>query len=276
MSMYMYVPSHLAASAPVVVALRPFGMSATSYFSSANVQPVVAGAETYGYIMVFPQTTNTGWDAGSVASLTHGGGSDSLGIVSMVNYAVSLCNADASRVYVMGTSSGGLMTSVLLGAYPDVFKAGSASSGAPFGCWADGYSSANQWSSSCAGGNVTKSAPLWGDLVRAAYPGYTGYRPRMQLWHGDADTTIKFTDLAEEVKQWTNVFGISGTPTTVETNTPSSGFTRSRYKNACSFTLVETNVLAGGGHGTAFNAAQLISFFALATSGPDPGTASCP
>ena len=28
------------------------------------------------------------------------------------------------------------------------------------------------------------------ELVRAAYPGYHGPRPRMQLWHGTADTIL--------------------------------------------------------------------------------------
>ena len=56
----------------------------------------------------------------------------------MVNYVVQNKNGDANRVYVAGHSSGGMMTNVLFGSYPDVFKAGAAYAGVPFACFAQG------------------------------------------------------------------------------------------------------------------------------------------
>ena len=44
----------------------------------------------------------------------------------MVRYVQQRNNADPSQVYVVGASSGAMMTNVLLGDYPDVFKAGAA------------------------------------------------------------------------------------------------------------------------------------------------------
>ena len=41
----------------------------------------------------------------------------------------------------------------------------------------------------------------------APIPGYTGARPRMQLWHGTEDTTLRYPNFGEEIKQWTNVLG---------------------------------------------------------------------
>ena len=35
----------------------------------------------------------------------------------------------------------------------------------------------------------------WGNEVRAADPGYSGPRPRVQLWHGTADTTLNYVEL---------------------------------------------------------------------------------
>jgi len=71
----------------------------------------------------------------NTASLTHGQGGDALGIVNMVNYTIDKYTADRARVYVMGFSSGGMMTNVMAGSYPDVFEAGAAYSGVAHGCF---------------------------------------------------------------------------------------------------------------------------------------------
>lgn len=86
----------------------------------------------------------------------------------------------------------------MIGAYPDVFQAGVAYSGVPFGCFADG-DVVNGWASACAEGQMVETPQYWvsiymeflaeprlsrsctqGDLVRNAYPGYTGPRPSIQ------------------------------------------------------------------------------------------------
>ena len=40
----------------------------------------------------------------------------------MVNYTLNTYHANRDRVYVTGTSSGAMMTEVLLALYPDIFK----------------------------------------------------------------------------------------------------------------------------------------------------------
>ena len=174
----------------------------------------------------------------------------------------------------MGTSSGAIMAQALLGLYPDVFKAGASFSGVADGCWADSYSSSSQWSGTCAGGNVTKTAQQWGDLVRAQDPTYTGARPRVQLWHGTADVTINYTNLGESIKQWTNVLGLGSSPTS--TDTPKAGFTRQSWQNTCGLNVLEAYIQANGPHGTAIDADALVRFFALDKAGADAGAAACP
>jgi len=104
----------------------------------------------------------------------------------MVKYAGTKYPVDTNRTFVTGTSSGAMMTQVLLGAYPEVFKAGSAYSGVPDGCFAVPGSTATTeppgWSNNCANGQVTKSAKEWGDLTRSYYPEYKGPRPRVQMY----------------------------------------------------------------------------------------------
>jgi acetylxylan esterase len=141
--------------------------------------------------------------------------------------------------------------------------------GVPFGCFAttDGSS----WNSACANGQITKTPQAWGDLVRAAYPGYTGARPRMQVWHGTEDATLRYPNFAEEIKQWTNVLGVSQTP--VLTDSPQSGWTRTRYGSAGTQAPVEAISAAGVGHSlpAAGMAERTIAFFGLDSGTvPDP------
>ena len=80
------------------------------------------------------------------------------------------------------------------------------------GCWSAGWSAASNWGGTCANGQDTMTAQAWGTLVHGMFPSYTGFRPRIQLWHGTADSTLRFPNFGEEVKQWTNVLGASQTP----------------------------------------------------------------
>lgn len=118
-------------------------------------------------------------------ALTHNGGGDSQTIVNMVKYAVDKYGGDPDRVFTVGTSSGAMMTNVLIGAYPDVFKAGSVYSGVPDGCFYVAGATATAdppgWNNDCANGQVSKTAQQWGDLVRSYYPTFNGTRPRMQM-----------------------------------------------------------------------------------------------
>jgi poly(hydroxyalkanoate) depolymerase family esterase len=265
-TMFEYVPAKLAAHPPIVVAAHFCSGNASAMFGEAS--GIVALSEQYGFLMIFPQTSNNCWDVGSTKSLTHDGGGDTQAIAEMVKYSITKHGADASRVYVMGVSSGAMMTEALLAVYPDVFKAGAEFSGVPAGCWAASYSASNQWSTPCAEGMVTKSPQQWGDLVRAMDPGYAGARPRVQLWHGTADKTILYPNMGEAIKEWTNVLGLPATPTS--TDTPMPGYSRETWQNACNFTVLQAWTQQDGGHTTPIDPAAVIGFFGLDKTGPDP------
>jgi poly(3-hydroxybutyrate) depolymerase len=164
--------------------------------------------------------------------------------MSMITYTEQHYSGNPNAVYVTGASSGAMMTNVMLGDYPDVFKAGAAFMGVPFGCFYTG--TVDGWNSACANGQVTNTAQAWGNMVRNADPGYSGPRPRMQLWHGTADTTLNYENLSQEILQWTNVLGVSSTPTS--TTTPVSGWTETQYDNSSGTPEVEAFSIAGAGH----------------------------
>jgi hypothetical protein len=106
-------------------------------------------------------------------------------------------------------------------------------------------------------------------LARGAFPGYNGLRPRMQLWHGTADTTLNYANFGEEIKQWTNVLGVSQTPSF--TDSPQSGWTRTRYGSTGVGGPVEGISIQGVGHSlpTSGMAAFAIQFLGLNTT-PGP------
>ncbi|MFI7436143.1 extracellular catalytic domain type 1 short-chain-length polyhydroxyalkanoate depolymerase [Micromonospora haikouensis] len=246
LNMYLYVPDNVAPRPALLVLIHYCGGSGPAIFNG-NGRDYATAADRYGYIIVLPEVTRSSkcFDVYSPQGLRRGGGSDSDGIISMVNYAKQRHNVDPARVVVSGFSSGAMMTNVMAAEYPDVFAAGSAFSGVPATCFATG-SSTNTWNGQCAGGQITKTAQQWGDAARAMYPGYTGRYPRMQFLHGTTDTTLSYVNFGEEIKQWTNLHGLSQTP--AFTDRPQSNWTRTRYGDAGTRATVEGISISGVGH----------------------------
>ncbi|MEU9191183.1 PHB depolymerase family esterase [Streptomyces sp. NPDC048484] len=267
LQMYLYVPDSVTANPAVVVAVHYCTGSGPAMYSGTEYASL---ADRYGFIVVYPSVTRASkcFDVSSSQALTRGGGSDPVGIKSMVDWVTRTYSADTGRVFATGISSGAMMTNVLLGDYPDVFAAGAAFSGVPFGCFAT--TDGSEWNSACSGGTVIHTPREWGDLVRKAYPGYTGARPRMQVWHGTEDDVLRYPNFGEEIKQWTDVLGVSQTP--AATDSPQSGWTRTRYGATGGRAPVEAISLQGVGHNLYANgmAARALTFFGLDSSGPAP------
>ena len=231
-TMDLYVPDQVDASPGVVVALHYCGGSAAnahSWFQSL--------ADKYGFIIIAADAAGNCWDS-SPARID-----EKAAIVKMVDYVVTQNHADKAKVFSAGASSGACLTNTLLAVYPDVFAAGSVLAGVPVGAWPSGNTSC---SGVCNATPPTKTAQAWGDIVRNAYT-YSGVRPRVQLFHGSSDEYLYYPYLAEEVKQWTNVLGITDTGTN-ETNKPLSGWERTSYKNSSGAVALEVNTKQGEVH----------------------------
>ncbi|WP_244302553.1 PHB depolymerase family esterase [Microbispora triticiradicis] len=279
LNMYLYVPDRVAARPALLVLVHYCSGSASAIFNG-NGHDYVTAADRYGYIIVVPEATRSGscFDVSTPAALRRDGGSDSTGIMAMVNYTRQRYNVDPGRIVVSGFSSGAMMTNVLAAEYPDVFSAASAFSGVPAGCFAT--TNGSLWNSQCSGGQITKTAQQWGDQARAMYPGYTGRYPRMQLWHGTTDTTLHYNNFGEEIKQWTNLNGLSQTP--AFTDHPQSSWTRTRYGNTGTQATVEGISISGVGHQLPMSGqlAYAISFLGLdapsTSMSPSPSPSASP
>ena len=280
-TMYVYVPDKVASNPPILTLVHYCGGTASNVFGQAQGGGIVSAADQYGFIMVVPSSGRC-WDVESDKAWTRNGGGDSHAIKQMVTYAISKYGANADRVYSTGDSSGGMMTELLLALYPDIFKAGSAFAGMPAGCRGTNESGTSTgYSGACAGGNVTHTAQDWGDIARKMDPGYTGHRPRAQLFHGDADPTINYKNFTEAIKEWTNVLGLGTSPTSTTMNVTLGNHqaTRQQWQNACGYLVLDGFTSLGGDHGPSdalFKAQYVIPFLGLDKTGAvDPEIAQC-
>ncbi|KAH9940452.1 acetyl xylan esterase [Epithele typhae] len=257
--MYVYKPARVASKPALIVASHYCSGTAQAYYTGSKFAQL---SETYGYVVLYPSSPHSGtcWDVSSNATLTHNGGSDTLGIASAVRYAIANWGVDSSRVFAVGTSSGAMLTNVLAGAYPDLFKAGIVDSGVPDGCFSLPGQPQDSWNSQCAQGQLVLTGAQWAQRVYAAYPGYTGDRPKMQVWHGTADTTLYPQNFYETVKQWTTVFGYSSTPSSNVTES----YLPSGYHNATFGPKFQAILAQNVGHTVPLFETQYLQFLGIA------------
>jgi acetylxylan esterase len=221
--MYNYVPIKLATKPGIIVAIHYCGGTAEEYYQGTTYSQL---AEQYGFIVIYPQSPYSGtcWDVSSTSALTHNGGGDSNSIANMVTYIINTYGADPTKVFVTGTSSGAMMTNVMAATYPEMFAAATVYSGVPAGCFVSSTNQVNGWNTSCALGQIDDTQQQWTNVVHNMYPGYTGARPKMQIYHGSADTTLYPPNYNETIKEWTGVFGYSLTNPTVTNNFPQPNY----------------------------------------------------
>lgn len=267
---YIYLPQTLASSPPLVVVPHWCHGSALAAYQGS---PFTYAADTYGFIVIYPDspwTADKCWDVSSNETLTHDGGGDSQGIISAVKYVVRKYGVDTKRVFVQGTSSGAMMTNVLVGAYPDVFAAGSAWAEVPFGCFGvdDPDDTPDYWNNECATGQVIKSGEEWAAIVHAAYPEYSGWRPKLQVFHGSVDPTLYPQNLEEDVKEWTTVLGLSATPDETFVNTPVANWTM-RVWNKDGDPKFEATLAEGVDHNIQTQVQTVLDWFDLECVGTD-------
>jgi acetylxylan esterase len=279
-TMYIYVPDRRPANPPILTLIHYCGGTAEAVLGQARGGGIVSAADQYGFIIVAPSSGRC-WDVQSNKTWTRDGGGDSHAIRQMVRHAVANNNGNPDRVYATGDSSGGMMTELLLALYPDVFKAGSSMAGMPAGCrGANESGSGGGYSGACAGGTVTHTAQEWGNIARMLAPGYTGHRARVQLFHGDGDTTIRYPNHTEAIKQWTNVLGLGTSPTsTGMVQLGNHQATRQRWQSSCGYQVLDAFTSIGGDHGPSdalFKAEHVIPFLGLDKTGAvDPEIEQC-
>ncbi|WP_257447935.1 extracellular catalytic domain type 1 short-chain-length polyhydroxyalkanoate depolymerase [Archangium lipolyticum] len=240
--MWKHVPANVPANAPLVVAMHGCAQTADGYTPTGWN----ALADQLKFYVLYPeqlsannQNTCFNWfEPGDIAR----GQGEALSIKQMVDKMKTDHSIDGRRVFVTGLSAGAAMAHVMAATYPDVFSGAAIMAGIPYKC-----ATTMTAAFSCMSPGTDKTPQQWGDLVRNAYAGYTGPYPKISLWHGTSDYTVKNTNQTEALEQWTSVHGIDMTADVTETV---AGYPHKVYKNAAGTALVETYAITGMGHGT--------------------------
>ncbi|MEU1420661.1 PHB depolymerase family esterase [Kitasatospora sp. NPDC005751] len=245
LAMFSYTPAGLPTDAPLVVALHGCTQTATDYYRNSGWTTL---ADRYGFAVVFPQTgsANNALSCFSWfdAAKDSRGAGEAESVSEMVTEARALYGSDGRRVFVTGLSAGGGMAADLLADYPDVFAGGAIDSGLPAHC-----ATTQAAASGCQNNDQRLTPAQWGDRVRRAYPGHSGPWPRVAIWQGTADTTVRPVNGTELRDQWTDVWGI-GQSASATRDLP-GGTTESVYNDASGRPAVALYSVAGMGHGLA-------------------------
>lgn len=240
LQMFTHVPSGLPANAPLVLVLHGCTQTAAAMEASGWT----AAANAHKFYLIYPQQQSSNnssscfnwFEPGDIAR----GSGEALSLRQMVSWVQANASIDPNRIFVVGLSAGAFMSATLAAIYPDIFAGAAVMAGGPHGC---ARSSTEAFM--CMSPGVDLTPQSWGDKVRSAFPGYSGRRPKISLWHGTSDTTVKPVNLRESVDQWTNVFGTDQTPDVTETV---SGQSHKVYRDASGAAVVETYEIASMGH----------------------------
>lgn len=207
-------------------------------------------ADEYRFALLFPQTGKGNEPFGGCFRTWYPehqkrGAGEPLSIRNQVLWLLDAHALDADHVFMTGQSSGGLVTSVMLASYPELFAAGAVQSAYPYRC-ADAFEEL----APCSLAQRSKSPAEWAALVLDAAPGYDGVRPRIALWHGGADVLIVPANLDLQLQQWAGVLGIdseAGAEDSID------GQVRHRYADGEGTVQIETVVVAGMDHAIAID-----------------------
>jgi feruloyl esterase len=261
--MLVYLPDHLPAGAPLVVALHGCNQTAGSIRCGCRL----VGAGRALRICAAPARTADVQQRQWLLQLVPAGDArrgrgEAGSIRNMVERLVVDKELDRERIFIAGFSAGGAMTSVLLATDPEIFAAGAIIAGLPFG----GATNVRHAFDSMVQG---KSRPgrEWAYFVRRAST-HKGPWPRLSVWHGSADSTVQPMNAGEIIKQWTEVHGLTLYPTEAST---SRGRQHRVWLGPDGAPLLESHSIPGMGHAVPVASGDTARFY----GGTGPFAARC-
>ena len=234
LEMYVHPPPSGSAKA-VIVALHGCTQRAADY-SAAGWNEL---ADELGLAIVYPEQTTSNhasrcfhwFEPGDAAR----GRGEARSIAAMTGHAMKTYGA--SRAFVTGLSAGGAMTAVMLATYPELFEAGAIMAGIPYGCARSTLDAFSCMSGRAAGGPGPSPASL---PPAAAYP-------RVSIWQGAADWTVRPANLDALVAQWTSAHGVASPAAT----NAEGRATHREFRAEDGRVVVESWLVDGMGHGVA-------------------------
>lgn len=121
-------------------------------------------------------------------------------IKQMIDYMQVHYKINTSKIYVIGMSAGGAMSTVMISVYPELFDKGGVMAGGPYKA-----STSVVGSAKVMFGTKIKSPENWSQLIKNQNPNYTGSYPELVIFHGNHDLVVNVNNAKQLIKQWTHL-----------------------------------------------------------------------
>ncbi|WP_287196688.1 PHB depolymerase family esterase [Mesorhizobium sp.] len=238
----IYVPDDLPEAAPLVVVLHGCTQTAAGYDHGSGWSQL---ADQEGFALLFPEQQRANnpnlcfnW---FVPGDTKRNGGEALSIRHMIEAVVVEYGLDRKRIFIIGLSAGGAMTSVMLACYPEVFAGGAIIAGLPYGSAKTIPEAFDRMR-----GHGMPSERQLQKALRNASP-HQGPWPSISVWHGSADQTVASSNADAIIAQWRAIHGLDARSVRSEIV---DAHLRRVWCNAQGHELIEDYRIAGMGHGT--------------------------
>lgn len=253
----LYLPTILAPGTPLVVVLHGCTQDAAGFDRGCGWTQL---ADDKGFAVLFPEQQRANnanlcfnwFEPGD----TRRDSGEALSIREMIGHVVHSHGTDPTRVFITGLSAGGAMANVMLATYPELFAGGAIISGLPYGV----ASTVGQAFERMHGRNSPSAKRLRSALATAS-PN-SGHWPKISIWHGTRDQTVKSINAEQIAIQWTGARGLSDQSDTVETV---NGHIRKAWLDKDGEEAVEVYLIKGMAHGVPLSSAATMP---LGNTGP--------
>lgn len=201
LKLLFYDPGNISRKAPLVVVLHGCTQTAQSCAEQTGWNKL---AQQNGFFVLYPEQLILNhpencfnWYRSADQSAAKG---EPASIMQMISYLKQHKPIDSTRIYIIGLSAGGAMSSIMMAVFPDVFDKGGVMAGGP-------YKSAESVVKAGPAmlGMVSKSPEDWGQLVREQNPAYKGAYPELVVFHGGADPVVSTNNANQLIKQWVDL-----------------------------------------------------------------------
>ena len=238
---WLYLPSILAPKTPLVVVLHGCTQDAAGFDRGSGWTQL---AEETGFAVLFPEQQrannanlcfnwfepgDTRRDAGEARSIRE-----------MIGHAMEAHGLDRGKVFITGLSAGGAMANVMLATYPELFAGGAIIGGLPYGV----ASGVGQAFERMQGRNTPSVTSLRSALAPTSSRGNS--LPRISIWHGTHDQTVRPVNAEQVASQWV---GAHGGDDATDNITTVNGHTRKVWLDKQGNEAVELYLIKGMAHG---------------------------